>query len=149
MLATSEPQGILIVDDNPTNLEVLSEALIHEGFQVAVAIDGESALEQVNYHRPELILLDVMMPGLSGFEVCEILKGDPLTTHIPVVMVTALSDTENRVRGLEAGAEDGGPEGRPHGHRHPVDIRPPAPFRPRRRLPARDHQEGTPEVGRP
>ena len=68
MLPDKEPQGILIVDDNPTNLEVLSESLIQEGFQVAVAIDGERALEQLNYNQPELILLDVMMPGIDGIE---------------------------------------------------------------------------------
>ena len=106
MLATSEPQGILIVDDNPTNLEVLSEALIHEGFQVAVAIDGESALEQVNYHRPELILLDVMMPGINGFETCQRLKSNPDTVEIPIIFMTALADTENKVSGLSLGAVD-------------------------------------------
>ncbi|MEO0758472.1 MAG: response regulator [Cyanobacteria bacterium J06648_16] len=106
MLATSEPQGILIVDDNPTNLEVLSEALIHEGFQVAVAIDGESALEQVVYHRPELILLDVMMPGIDGFETCRRLKSNPDTVDIPIIFMTALADTENKVSGLSLGAVD-------------------------------------------
>ncbi|MEO1402505.1 MAG: response regulator, partial [Cyanobacteria bacterium J06635_1] len=106
MLSATEPQGILIVDDNPTNLEVLSESLIQEGFQVAVAIDGESALEQVNYHRPELILLDVMMPGINGFETCHRLKENPETYDIPVIFMTALSDTENKVKGLSLGAID-------------------------------------------
>ncbi|MEM9907916.1 MAG: response regulator [Cyanobacteria bacterium P01_D01_bin.44] len=106
MLSATEPQGILIVDDNPTNLEVLSESLIQEGFQVAVAIDGESALEQVNYHRPELILLDVMMPGINGFETCHRLKENPETYDIPVIFMTALSDTENKVKGLSLGAVD-------------------------------------------
>ena len=106
MLSQQEPQGILIVDDNPTNLEVLSESLIQEGFQVAVAIDGESALEQVNYHRPELIFLDVMMPGINGFETCQRLKENPETHDIPVIFMTALSDSENKVRGLSLGAID-------------------------------------------
>lgn len=106
MLSTQEPQGILIVDDNPTNLEVLSESLIQEGFQVAVAIDGESALEQVNYHRPELIFLDVMMPGIDGFETCQRLKENPDTHDIPVIFMTALSDAHNKVRGLSLGAID-------------------------------------------
>ncbi|MEM9946485.1 MAG: response regulator [Cyanobacteria bacterium P01_D01_bin.36] len=106
MLPDKEPQGILIVDDNPTNLEVLSESLIQEGFQVAVAIDGESALEQINYHPPELILLDVMMPGIDGFETCQRLKENPDTHHIPIIFMTALSDAQNKVKGLSLGAID-------------------------------------------
>ena len=101
-----EPQGILIVDDNPTNLEVLSDSLNQSGFQIAVAIDGESALEQVSYHTPELILLDVMMPGIDGFETCRRLKENPATYEIPVVFMTALSDAENKVKGLSLGAID-------------------------------------------
>lgn len=106
MLPDKEPQGILIVDDNPTNLEVLSESLIQEGFQVAVAIDGESALEQISYHPPELILLDVMMPGIDGFETCQRLKENPETHSIPVIFMTALSDSHNKVKGLSLGAID-------------------------------------------
>ncbi|MEM6867445.1 MAG: response regulator [Cyanobacteria bacterium P01_C01_bin.121] len=106
MLPEKEPQGILIVDDNPTNLEVLSESLIQEGFQVAVAIDGESALEQINYHPPELILLDVMMPGVDGFETCQRLKENPDTHSIPIIFMTALSDAQNKVKGLSLGAID-------------------------------------------
>jgi signal transduction histidine kinase len=101
-----ESQGILIVDDNPTNLEVLSESLSQAGFQIAVAIDGESALEQVAYYQPELILLDVMMPGIDGFETCRRLKENPETCEIPVVFMTALSDTENKLKGLSLGAID-------------------------------------------
>ena len=106
MLLETEPQDILIVDDNPTNLEVLSESLSHEGFRIAVALDGESALEQVAYHKPELILLDVMMPGIDGFETCRRLKENPSTYDIPVIFMTALSDTENKVKGLSLGAID-------------------------------------------
>jgi signal transduction histidine kinase len=106
MVVAAEPEGILIVDDNPTNLEVLSESLVHEGFQVAVAIDGESALEQVKYHPPELILLDVMMPGIDGFETCRQLKSDPDTVDIPVIFMTALADAEHKVSGLSLGAVD-------------------------------------------
>ncbi|MBE9060603.1 response regulator [cf. Phormidesmis sp. LEGE 11477] len=106
MLLETEPQDILIVDDNPTNLEVLSESLNHEGFRIAVALDGESALEQIAYHKPELILLDVMMPGIDGFETCRRLKEDPSTYDIPVIFMTALSDTENKVKGLSLGAID-------------------------------------------
>ncbi|MEL7331179.1 MAG: response regulator [Cyanobacteria bacterium J06560_2] len=106
MRPEKEPQGILIVDDNPTNLEVLSESLIQEGFQVAVAIDGEGALEQISYHPPELILLDVMMPGIDGFETCQRLKENPETVDIPVIFMTALSDAQNKVKGLSLGAID-------------------------------------------
>ncbi len=105
-MKSAESKGILVVDDNPTNLEVLSESLIQAGFQVAVAIDGESALEQVVYHRPELILLDVMMPGIDGFETCQRLKENPETYDIPVIFMTALSDTQHKVRGLSLGAVD-------------------------------------------
>jgi two-component system, NtrC family, sensor kinase len=106
MTLETDPHGILIVDDNPTNLEVLSMSLSHAGFKIAVAIDGESALEQVTYHRPELILLDVMMPGIDGFETCRRLKENPETYDIPVIFMTALSDTENKVQGLSLGAVD-------------------------------------------
>lgn len=98
--------SILIVDDNPTNLEVLSESLSDGGFQVAVATDGESALEQVSYHPPALILLDVMMPGIDGFETCKRLKENPQTQDIPVIFMTALSDTEHKIKGFSLGAMD-------------------------------------------
>lgn len=106
MRPLKDPQGILIVDDNPTNLEVLSESLSQEGFQIAVALDGESALEQISYHPPELILLDVMMPGIDGFETCTRLKSNPETVDIPVIFMTALSDGTNKVKGLSLGAID-------------------------------------------
>ena len=85
---------------------MLSESLSEEGFQVAVAIDGESALEQVSYHPPSLILLDVMMPGIDGFETCVRLKQNPGTQDIPVIFMTALSDTDKKVKGLSLGAVD-------------------------------------------
>lgn len=97
---------VLIVDDNPTNLEVLSETLTGAGFEVAVAVDGETALEQVSYQKPELILLDIMMPGIDGFETCRRLKSAPETKDIPVIFTTALSDTEKKVEGLALGAVD-------------------------------------------
>lgn len=103
---TSEFQAILIVDDNPTNLEVLSETLVDVGFQVAVAVDGESALEQIEYYHPEVILLDIMMPGIDGFETCRRLKQNPSTYDIPVIFMTALSDPESKLKGLSLGAVD-------------------------------------------
>jgi DNA-binding response OmpR family regulator len=99
-------QNILIVDDNPNNLEVLSETLTRAGFQIAVATDGESAIEQIQYHPPELILLDVMMPGIDGYQTCHRIKANPKTYDIPVVFMTALSDTEHKVKGFALGAVD-------------------------------------------
>ena len=97
---------ILVVDDNPINVKLLEAKLSAEYFEVLVANDGPSALDVTTAQLPDLILLDVMMPGMDGFEVCRRLKDDHNTAHIPVVMVTALSDVSDRVRGLEAGADD-------------------------------------------
>jgi signal transduction histidine kinase len=97
---------VLIVDDNPTNLSVLSQALKSAGFAVRVAEDGEIAIELVQHKPPALILLDVEMPGIDGFETCQKLKADPLTQSIPIIFMTALADTENKVKGLSLGAVD-------------------------------------------
>jgi DNA-binding response OmpR family regulator len=97
---------VLIVDDNPTNLDVLSTSLKSAGFRIAVALDGETAINQIQYRQPELILLDVMMPGIDGFETCRRLKGDTHTQHIPIIFMTALADTEHKVKGLSLGAVD-------------------------------------------
>lgn len=99
-------QTILVVDDNPTNLDVLSETLTSVGFRVAFAVDGESAIKQIKYRPPQLVLLDVMMPGIDGFETCQRLKADPLTRDVPVIFTTALVDAENKVKGLSLGAVD-------------------------------------------
>jgi len=97
---------ILIVDDNPNNLAVLSSTLKGDGFAVRVAVDGESALMQVTKGLPSLILLDVMMPGIDGFETCHRLKENPATMEIPVIFMTALTDSEHKVKGLSIGAVD-------------------------------------------
>ncbi|AOY84166.1 response regulator [Moorena producens JHB] len=97
---------ILVVDDTPTNLSVISQALHNAGFTVAVETDGESAIEQVNYNQPDLILLDVMMPGIDGFETCKRLKANPSNRDIPVIFMTALTDTVDKVKGLSIGAVD-------------------------------------------
>lgn len=98
--------SILVVDDNHNNLEVLSDTLAKAGFQVAVAIDGETALEQIQYYKPELILLDVMMPGIDGYQTCQRIKTNPDTFDIPIIFMTALSDTEHKVKGFALGAVD-------------------------------------------
>ena len=97
---------ILVVDDIEANRRLLQAKLEAKYFEVLLAESGPQALEIVRSQNPEIILLDVMMPGMNGYEVCAELKNDRETAHIPVVMVTALSEQEDRVRGLEAGAED-------------------------------------------
>jgi two-component system cell cycle response regulator len=97
---------ILIVDDIEANRRLLQAKLEAQYHSVILASNGPQAIEMARTHDPEIILLDVMMPGMDGYEVCRRLKADPVTSHIPVVMVTALSDAEDRVRGLDAGAED-------------------------------------------
>ncbi|XGV88575.1 MAG: sensor histidine kinase [Limnothrix sp. BL-A-16] len=106
MSASASNEFILVVDDNPTNLAVLSEALNSAGLRFRVAIDGESALAQVDRNPPDLILLDVQMPGIDGFETCRRLKANPLTRSIPVIFTTAFSDTENKAKGFALGAVD-------------------------------------------
>ena len=97
---------ILVVDDVMVNVRLLEAKLASEYFHVLTASGGETALEVARAERPDLVLLDVMMPGMDGFEVCRRLKTNPATAEIPVVMVTALSDVSDRLRGLEAGADD-------------------------------------------
>ena len=97
---------ILIVDDEPTNVDMLTQELDEEGYTLLTASDGEEALIKVHEHQPDLILLDVMMPKVDGFTVCRILKGSGKTILIPVILLTALQAHEDRVRGIEAGADD-------------------------------------------
>lgn len=100
------PSTILIIDDNPTNLEVLYSTLIQAGYDVLVEMDGKSGIEQAKTNCPDLILLDVMMPGISGFETCQQLQADSSTQAIPVIFMTALSDVAEKVKGLSLGAVD-------------------------------------------
>ncbi|MDB9514961.1 response regulator [Kamptonema animale CS-326] len=97
---------ILIVDDNQNNLDVLFDLLKKSDFKVLVALNGESAIKQIERIRPTLILLDVMMPGIDGFETCRRLKTNPTTQDIPVIFMTALSETVNKVQGFQVGAVD-------------------------------------------
>jgi len=99
-------ETILIVDDAPINVQVLYEFLAINGFKVHVAREGNSAIKSVERVRPDLILLDVMMPGLSGFEVCQILKSQEHTYDIPIIFMTALASTEDKVKGFSLGAVD-------------------------------------------
>ena len=101
-----QKHSILVVDDTHTNLKILFDLLSNQGYRVAIAKNGEAALEKLESYLPELILLDVMMPGIDGFETCKRLKDNPNTQDIPVIFMTALSDSGNKVKGLNAGAVD-------------------------------------------
>jgi signal transduction histidine kinase len=98
--------SILIIDDNPTNLSVLVDYLEDWGFEIMVARDGETGLERAQIAHPDLILLDVMMPGIDGFETCQRLKADEETAGIPVIFMTALDSTEDKIKGFEIGGVD-------------------------------------------
>ncbi len=97
---------VLVVDDIPVNVKLLEAKLLVEYYEVITANDGPSALKLVEEQSPDIILLDVMMPGMDGYEVCRQIKANPATSHVPVVMVTALNEVRDRVVGLEAGADD-------------------------------------------
>jgi two-component system cell cycle response regulator len=97
---------VLVVDDIPANVKLLEAKLGAEYFDVVTAGSGPEALRKVEEERPDIILLDVMMPGMDGFEVCQRIKQNPATAHLPVIMVTALDQVSDRVQGLESGADD-------------------------------------------
>jgi len=97
---------ILIIDDTPANLAVTSRVLTEAGYEVAIAKDGERGIKQAELNLPDLILLDIMMPGIDGFETCRRLKTSSITQNIPIIFMTALSDTTNTVNGFELGAVD-------------------------------------------
>jgi PleD family two-component response regulator len=97
---------ILIADDNPQNVELLEAYLADVDCETEIAVDGEDTLGKVASFRPDLILLDVMMPRLSGFEVCKKLRGDESTRDVLILMVTALNETADYDRGVQAGTDD-------------------------------------------
>jgi PAS domain S-box-containing protein len=96
---------VLVVDDEPVNVELL-EAYLHSEHDVITAFNGFEAIESACKNKPDLILLDIMMPDINGFEVCKILKGSKDTAHIPIIMVTALSNRDDRIKAIEAGTDD-------------------------------------------
>lgn len=101
------PSGlVLVVDDDPVNLQVISESLGEQPFEVAYAMDGETALEQIAREIPDLVILDALMPGMNGFAICKQLKADPATRDIPVLFMTALADVKDRLHGFALGAAD-------------------------------------------
>jgi len=100
------PAKILVVDDTPRNVKLLADLLTVKGYAVVTAVSGREALAQVETQRPDLVLLDVVMPEMSGYEVCRKLREDSATVMLPVVMVTALDPAEERIKGIDAGADD-------------------------------------------
>ena len=101
-----EPEKILLVDDDPGNLQILHHVLDGRGYKIFIAKNGESALSIARKLRPDLILLDIRMPIMDGYEVCRELGADPSTSEIPVIFLSALDDTQSKVHGLELGAVD-------------------------------------------
>jgi adenylate cyclase len=97
---------ILVVDDTPQNVKLLADLLTAKGYVITTAADGTAALDRLAADPPDLVLLDVMMPGVSGYDVCRKIRADPRTALLPVVLVTALDPQQERVRGIEAGADD-------------------------------------------
>ena len=101
-----QPQKILIADDEPDIVEIVSYNLRKEGFEVFTAADGNAALQQARLHHPQLIILDIMMPGKTGVEVCQILRTQPEFAQTLIIFLTAVSDETVQIKGLESGADD-------------------------------------------
>ena len=106
MAPAGPPAKVLVVDDTPHNVKLLADLLTVKGYEVATAVNGEEAIAKVGTERPDIVLLDVMMPGLSGYAVCERLRASPDTALLPIVLVTSLDPQQERVKGIEAGADD-------------------------------------------
>jgi formate hydrogenlyase transcriptional activator len=106
MKEARDQPSILVVDDTRANIGFLLETLSQAGYRVRVAPDGETALEQIQYSLPDLVLLDVMMPGIDGFETCRRIRKQPQLAQLPVIFMTALSDAQDKVRAFSAGADD-------------------------------------------
>jgi len=102
----SKAPTILIADDRPESVQLVRHLLQEEGYRIVAAYDGQEALDRIRQYLPDLVLLDLNMPVLNGYEVCQRLKADPVTADIPVLMLTAWAEPEQRVRGLQLGAED-------------------------------------------
>ncbi|HEX2116941.1 MAG TPA: response regulator, partial [Alphaproteobacteria bacterium] len=101
-----DPACILVVDDNPANVDIIETRLASQGFRIITAADGEEAIAQARQHKPDLILLDVMMPKKDGLQVCRELKGDPALPFMPIILVTAKGDTKDIIAGLECGGDE-------------------------------------------
>lgn len=106
MNPTDELESILLVDDNPANLRLLSQILGERGYHVRAVTSGPRALASIEVHPPDLVLLDIRMPGMDGYEVCQQLKADPRTAHIPVLFISALDDIQDKVKAFSSGGVD-------------------------------------------
>ena len=102
----AKPAKILVVDDTPANVKLLADLLTYKGYEVATAANGEEGLKQLAAQGSDLVLLDIMMPGMNGYEVCRTIRADPKHAVLPVVMVTSLDPMQERIKGIEAGADD-------------------------------------------
>ena len=102
----SEQPKVLVVDDTPHNVKLLADLLGAKGYAVATAATGEEGLAKLAAEKPDIVLLDIMMPGMSGYDVCRRIRDDPVTALLPVVLVTSLDPVQERVKGIEAGADD-------------------------------------------
>jgi class 3 adenylate cyclase/CheY-like chemotaxis protein len=103
---TNQAGRILVVDDTPANVKLLDDLLTYKGYQVMTAFSGEEGLQKLKDHKFDLVLLDIMMPGINGYEVCRTIRADPSIGVLPVVLVTSLDPAQERIKGLEAGADD-------------------------------------------
>jgi DNA-binding response OmpR family regulator len=104
-MATST-STVLIVDDDPAGQMALESLLVGQGYALAIASSGEDAYTKAQALKPDLILLDIMMPGMDGIEVCRLIRANPVLAKVPIIMVTALDDQESRLHGIKAGADD-------------------------------------------
>jgi adenylate cyclase len=105
-MSTLPPAKILVVDDTPANVKLLVDVLTVSGYEVSAASNGEDALTQIASDPPDIVLLDIMMPGLSGYDVCQRIRANPDTALLPVVLCTSLDPQQERIKGIEAGADD-------------------------------------------
>jgi len=102
----TRPAKVLVVDDTPANVKLLADLLTYKGYQVTTAASGEEGLAKLAVDRPDIVLLDIMMPGMNGYEVCRAIRADPAHGVLPVVMITSLDPMQERIKGLDAGADD-------------------------------------------
>ncbi len=105
-MSTINKSTILIADDEPNGRDTLGALLIKENYNLLFASNGIETLEMTRKYKPDLILLDIMMPGMNGYEVCKRIRADEVLAEIPVILVTALDDKESRIEGIESGADD-------------------------------------------
>ena len=105
-VSSSDKETILVIDDSPKNVEILYTLLGGAGYNVMAESDGIKGIEGIKINKPNLVLLDVMMPGIDGFEICRRLQAEASTKDIPVIFMTALSETEEKIKGLSLGAVD-------------------------------------------